>query len=57
MAEFCLECLNKDLEKKIDEKNVTFSKTLEFCEGYCEMKHIVVTIEEDSILKHFFIGF
>lgn len=57
MAEFCLECLNKDLEKKIDEKNVIFSRDLEFCEGCGELKHVVITIEEDNFLKRFLMGF
>ncbi len=51
MAEFCLECLNKHVNEKLLEKDVTLSEDL--CEECGEWKPCVIAIKKKSSKRLF----
>ena len=45
MAEFCLECYNKLMDKNYKESQVIIDDELDLCEGCGEMKQTIITIK------------
>lgn len=57
MAEFCYECMKKELGIDISNKKVVFSDDLELCEGCGEYKPVVLSVRKatlfDKLLSKF----
>jgi hypothetical protein len=48
MAEFCLECWNKENDTNLLERDVVISKNLDLCEGCAKMKHTIVCCKNEK---------
>jgi len=45
MAEYCLDCLNKIMNKRAGKKTVVLSRELDLCEACGQMKRVVVKFQ------------
>ena len=56
MAEFCVDCINKIFEQNKTEADFILSKNLEFCEGCCKQKRIVIKeIKKKNFFRKIFL--
>jgi len=56
LAEFCLDCWNRINETNDSEEKYIISKDLDFCDGCCEWKHVIVAERKHFLRKRILIA-